>query len=217
MLFKNREDAAGQLLKKLLKYKGQNPLVLGIPRGAMPMAKIIAEGLEGELNAVLIHKIPAPNQPELAIGSVGLSGEIFRLPLIKDYEIPEFYVQQAAHQQLEVLKQRQARFHLPELNCKDRIVILVDDGIATGATVIGAIHEIRSQNPKELIVAAGVVAEDTAHDIRRLADEFIVLAEPEYFYAVSQFFNDFAQVTDDEVVEILKNVKSPQQAAASHP
>lgn len=217
MIFKNREEAAELLLKKLAKYKNQNPLVLGIPRGAMPMARIIAEGLHGELNAVLIHKIPAPNQPELAIGSVGLSGEIYRLPLIESYEIPESYVQLAAQEQLEVLKKRQKRFHLPALNCKGRVVIIVDDGIATGATAIGAIHEIRLQKPKKLILAAGVVAQSTAGEIRALADELITLGEPEYFYAVSQFFSDFAQVTDDEVVEILKNVKKLKRSSEIHP
>lgn len=217
MMIKNREEAAELLLKKLLQYKGQNPLVLGIPRGAMPMAKILAEGLKGEMSAILIHKIPAPNQPELAIGSVGLSGEIFRLPLIKEYEIPESYVQLAAEQQVENLKSRQRRFQLPPLNCKDRIVILVDDGIATGATAIGALHEIRLQKPRKLIVAAGVVAQSTAGKIRELADELITLAEPDYFYAVSQFFSDFQQVSDDEVVEILKNAKKTRRSPEARP
>lgn len=214
MMLKNREEAAELLLKKLMKFKKQNPLVLGIPRGAMPMARIIAEGLEGELNAILIHKIPAPNQPELAIGSVGLSGEIYRLPLIETYEIPESYVQQAAYQQVEILKKRQERFHLPPLSCKDRVVIIVDDGIATGATVMGAIHEVRRQKPRKLILAAGVVAQSTADEIRPKVDELISLDEPEYFYAVSQFFSDFTQVTDEEVVEILsksREFKAPRE------
>ncbi|MGZ3748251.1 MAG: phosphoribosyltransferase [Pseudobdellovibrionaceae bacterium] len=213
MMLKDREEAARLLLKRLIKYKGQNPLVLGIPRGAMPMAQIIAEGLGGELNAVLIHKIPAPNQPELAIGSVGLSGKIYRLPLIDLYEIPESYVQQAAHQQVEILKKRQERFHLAPLSCKNRVAIIVDDGIATGATVRGAIDEIRQLKPQKLVLAAGVVAKSTVEEIRGKVDELITLAEPEYFYAVSQFFEDFSQVTDEEVVEILKNAKK----STAHP
>lgn len=217
MVFKNREEAAQLLLKKLMKYKGQNPLVLGIPRGAMPMARIIAEGLQGELNAVLIHKIPAPNQEELAIGSVGLSGEVYRLPFIRHYGIPESYVQQAAHQQLEVLKKRKERFHLPDYNSQGRIVIIVDDGIATGATAIGAIHEIRAQKPKKLILAAGVIAASSAEEIRNLVDELLVLEEPEFFYAVSQFFVNFAQVTDDEVVEIIKNIGTSKPQPEMHP
>ncbi|KHD88268.1 MAG: hypothetical protein OM95_08905 [Bdellovibrio sp. ArHS] len=217
MAFKNREEVAVLLLKKLMKYKNQNPLILGIPRGAMPMARIIAEELNGELNAILIHKIPAPNQPELAIGSVGLSGKIYPLSLIKEYSIPDSYVQAAAKKQLEVLKRRKAQFQLPELNCKDRIVIVVDDGIATGATALGAINEIRSQHPKKIVLAAGVVPESTSAKMRSLVDEFIVLEEPEYFYAVSQFFEEFKEVTDDDVMEILKNVKQSRRSQEAHP
>lgn len=217
MMLQDREEAARLLLKKLQSYKGQRPLVVGIPRGAMPMARIIAEGLNGEINAVLIHKIPAPNQPELAIGSVGLSGEIYRLPIIEMYDIPESYVQLAALQQVEVLKERQEQFHLPPLNCRNRVVILVDDGIATGATVMGALHEIRAQKPKKLILAAGVVAADTAARLRGLVDEFVALAEPESFYAVSQFFSDFSTVTDEDVVEIIKNAAKPPRRSQARP
>lgn len=203
-MFKDRQEAGQLLLQKLIKYKGQNPLVVGIPRGAMPMAEIIADGLSGELNAVLIHKIPAPGQEEFAIGSVGLSGHVFRLPYIRSHGISESYVTTAAAEQLEKLQQRKARFLLPDLNCMGRIVILVDDGIATGATAIGAIHEIRSQKPKKLILAAGVIPASTSAQMRSLVDEFIVLEEPEFFYAVSQFFQNFSQVTDEEVIQIFK-------------
>lgn len=177
------------------------------------MAKIIAEGLNGEMNAVLIHKIPAPHQPELAIGSVGLSGEIFRLPEMADYGFSETYIQQEAARQLEVLKNRKRQFQLPELDCRNRTVIIVDDGIATGATAIGAIHEIRAQRPRKLILAAGVVARSTALGLRRLVDEFVVLDEPEMFFAVSEFYREFAQVTDEEVVQIisdLRKIESPK-------
>ncbi|MGZ3771051.1 MAG: phosphoribosyltransferase [Bdellovibrio sp.] len=209
MIFKNREDAAQKLLKPLMKYKNQSPLIIGIPRGAMPMAKIIAEGLNGELNAVLVHKIPAPYQEELAIGSIGLSGKIHRLPISESFGISNAYIEKEAARQLEILKKRQEKFHLPKLDCKNRLAIIVDDGIATGATVIGAIHEIRLQKPRKLVLAAAVVAKNTADNIRNLVDEFIALDEPEFFYAVSQFYVDFGQVTDDEVVEIIKNAKKP--------
>lgn len=210
MVFKNREDAAQKLLKPLMKYKNQNPVILGIPRGAMPMAKIIAEELNGELNAVLVHKIPAPYQEELAIGSIGLSGKIHRLPISESFGISDAYIEKEAQRQLEILKKRQERFHLPKLDCKNRLVIIVDDGIATGATAIGAIHEIRLQKPRKLVLAAGVVAKNTADNIRGLVDEFIALEEPEFFYAVSQFFVDFGQVTDDEVVDILRHIPKTQ-------
>lgn len=218
MVFKNREDAAQKLLKPLMKYKNQNPVILGIPRGAMPMAKIIAEELNGELNAVLVHKIPAPYQEELAIGSIGLSGKIHRLPISESFGISDAYIEKEAQRQLEILKKRQERFHLPKLDCKNRLAIIVDDGIATGATAIGAIHEIRMQKPRKLVLAAAVVAKNTADNIRGLVDEFIALEEPEFFYAVSQFFVDFGQVTDDEVVDILRHIpKTKTQHPELHP
>ena len=206
-MFTNREEAGRILSKKLRKYKGANPLVLGIPRGAMPMAAIIARELDGELNAILVHKIPAPNQEELAIGSVGLTGDVFRLPSIQAYGISEEYVQKAVQEQRLKLKDRRARLQLPPFNCKNRTVILVDDGIATGATAFGAIHEIRAQKPAKLILAAGVVPASLSSEMRGMVDEFVVLEEPDFFYAVSQFFQDFTQVTDEEVVEIFKQEK----------
>lgn len=202
-MFKDREEAANLLLKKLKKYKGLNPLVVGIPRGAMPMAKIIAQGLSGELGAVLIHKIPAPGQEELAIGSVGLSGVIYPLPANKYLHVSEEYLQAEAARQVANLLKRKKRFHLPELKCEGRLVIIVDDGIATGATAIGAIKELRSQKPKKLILAAAVVPSSTAIALKKEVDEFIVLDEPKFFHAVSQFFENFEQVTDEQVIEIL--------------
>lgn len=215
-MLKDREDAARLLLKQLMKYKDKNPLVLGIPRGAMPMAKIIAEGLHGELNAILVHKIPAPYQKELAIGSVGMSGKIFKLPMVESFEISDLYIEHEAARQMEVLKKRKERFHLADLKCQGRTVIIVDDGIATGATAIGAIHEVRAQKPQKIVLAAGVVARSSAAAMRDLVDEFIVLEEPDGFFAVSQFFQDFSEVTDDDVVRLLRNTpKYPPEKEAS--
>jgi len=206
--FENREEAARLLLKKLSSFQGRNPLILGIPRGAMPMAKIIAEGLDGELGAILVHKIPTPGYEELAMGSVGLSGKLFRnAAVIRIYDVPEVLVQTAAAEQIKALKKKQSQYHLPMPNYHDRIVILVDDGIATGATVMGAIHEVREQQPKKIIVATAAIAHDTAQKIQPLVDEIIALTESDEFYAVSQFFQSFSQVTDEEVVEILRSFK----------
>lgn len=211
MIFKNREEAARLLLKKLSSYRDKNPLVLGIPRGAMPMAKIIAEELHGELSAILVHKIPAPAQEELAIGSVGLSGNIFRNSRVIDYlSIRNSYIEAAAQEQLKILKKRQEKFQIGSVNYQDRIVIIVDDGIATGATVFGAVHEVKTQKPKKVIVAAAAIAHDTAEALRPLIDELVVLEESDSFYAVSQFFVDFTQVSDEEVVEILRSRSQPR-------
>lgn len=203
MVFKDREAAAYKLIQKLEKYRGKNTIVAGIPRGAMPMAKIIADALGAELAAVLVHKIPHPDNEEFAIGSIGISGNIHRLDYVKHYAISESYIQSAAKKQLETLKNRQRKYGLGELKMKDRIVIIVDDGIATGATTLGAISEVRAQGASQIILAAAVSSAEAAEEIKPLVDEFIVLDIPMSFYAVGQFFNDFPQVTDDDVVEIL--------------
>lgn len=168
------------------------------------MARIIASGLKGELGAILVHKIPAPNNEELAIGSVGLSGKIQILPYIEKLEIPKSYIESAAKKQLELLKTRQQNYGLHNPNYKDRIVIIIDDGIATGATALGAIYEVHLQKPKKIILAAGVIAKETAKKLRRVVDELVVLYEPEEFSAVGQFFSNFSQVSDEEVVEVLR-------------
>lgn len=205
MLFRDRLEAAELLLKKLDKYRGKNPLVLGIPRGAIPMAKIIAEGLNGELSAILVHKIPAPYNEEFAIAAIGLSGHIQRSDSIEALHLSESYVQKAAEVQLANLKKRQQKYGLPNPDYKNRIVIIVDDGIATGATTLSAIEEVRSQKPDKIIVAAPVSSRDSAEKIRAQVDEVVILAEPENFYAVGQFFDDFSQVSDEEVIALLKS------------
>jgi predicted phosphoribosyltransferase len=205
MVFKDREEAAYLLLLKLKKYQGQDIVVFGIPRGAMPMAKIIADGLGAPLNAVLVHKIPHPDSSEFAVGCVGISGTIHRLSYVKNYHIPESYIQSAAKIQLEVLAQRRKKYGLVELSIKDKTVILVDDGIATGATTICAISEIRSKGASKIILATAVSTSEASKKIIPMVDEFIALDIPAGFYSVSQFFLNFPQVTDEEVVALLQS------------
>lgn len=204
MRFKDRAEAARLLLGKLEKYRGTHPLILGIPRGAVPMAKIIADGLNGELGAILVHKIPAPGYEELAIASIGLSGDIQRLYLIDSLGIPETYVQKAANEQLDMLKHRQRQYGLKDPDYQDRIVIIVDDGIATGATTLSAIHEVRHFNPKTIVVASPVASIEAAKKITEVADETVLLDVPADFYAVGQFYDNFDQVSDDEVIGLLR-------------
>lgn len=203
MYFKDRLEAAELLLEKLLKYKGLNPLILGIPRGAVPMANVIAKGLEGELGVVLVHKIPFPFNEEFAIGSIGLSGHIHRLSYVDAYDISESYVTKAANEQIQHLKARQKQYGLGTPDYHDRLVIIVDDGIATGATTAAAIHEVRYHHPKTLILAAAVASQESAKTLSAIVDELVVLHTPTNFYAVGQYFVDFSQVTDAEVISIL--------------
>jgi len=210
MYLKDRESAAYLLLDKLKQYKGMNPLVAGIPRGAMSMAKIIADGLGGELTAVLVHKIPSPENKEFAIGSVGISGHIHRDPYVYEYGIPDTYIDATALEQLDVLKKRKEQYKLGTPEYKDRIVLIVDDGIATGATTKCAIHEVQAQKPRKIVVVAAVTSVEAASEIRPLVDALIVLDRPRNFYSVGQFFAHFPQVTDEEVVRILRREDSSQ-------
>lgn len=202
-MFENRESAAFLLLSKLKQYKGKNAIVAGIPRGAMPMAKILADELKGELSTVLVHKIPSPYSQELAIGSIGLSGHIHLLPYVERESITGSYIAAKAKEQLNKLKERKESYGLKKPNYKDRIVIIVDDGIATGATTLSAVHEVRSYSPLKIVLATAVSSPDAAEQLRPLVDEFVTLYLPENMYSIGQFYSNFPQVTDEQVVEML--------------
>ncbi|MGA2654366.1 MAG: phosphoribosyltransferase family protein [Gammaproteobacteria bacterium] len=204
MPFQNREQAARLLAQQLKAYQGKNPLVLAIPRGAAPMARIIANALQGEMDVVLVHKIGAPFQEELAIGSVAENGDVY----LNDYAhgVSKTYIESETQKQLNVIRARRAQYtqnHIAPL-IKDRIVIVVDDGIATGSTMIAALKSLRTQQPAKLIVAVGVAPIETIESLQTLADEVVCLETPENFYAVGQFFSEFPQVTDEEVINAFK-------------
>jgi predicted phosphoribosyltransferase len=205
MLFKNREEAARQLAVKLARYRGQNPLILAIPRGAVPMGKILAEELDGELDLALVRKIGAPGNPEFAIGSVAESGETVFRGWAEEVGIPESWIKREAGRQLAILKERRRRYTPDRLagNPEGRVVIVVDDGVATGSTLLAALEQARARSPHQLVAATAVAPRQTLRKLAGVADEVVCLASPEPFFAVSQFFDDFSQVTDEEVIAIL--------------
>ncbi|MEA5098589.1 MAG: phosphoribosyltransferase family protein [Burkholderiaceae bacterium] len=203
--FADRQEAAELLASKLQTYRGRNPLVLAIPRGAVPMAKIIADRLQGELDVVLAHKLGAPFSREYAIGAVVEGGWTYLAPETEAMGISPSYIEREKAQQLDVIHQRRERytpFRQP-INAKGRVVIIVDDGLATGATMIAALHAIRTQNPAELVCAVPVAAPDSLEKVRPLADTVVCLGAPDDFQAVGQFYNHFLQVEDEEVVTLL--------------
>jgi predicted phosphoribosyltransferase len=203
MRFKNRDDAAKQLALRLAPYKGLNPLILGVPRGAVPMARIIADQLGSDLDVVLVRKLRAPGQPELAIGAVDEAGTVLK----GNYYglASEKYLRHEVDAQLHVIRDRRhmyTRAHKP-VNPAGRTVVIVDDGVATGSSMLAAIRSVRARQPKKLIVAIGVAPPETLARIQAEADEVICLAAPDQFHAVGQFFEDFSEVTDANVVTAL--------------
>lgn len=212
MLFKNREHAARLLAQRLISYRGKNPLVLGIPRGAAPMAKIIAEALGGELDVVLVHKLSAPDQPELAIGAVDETGNVYLSDYVSELGVSEDYIKDETERQLATLRRRRAMYTplRPPLDPAGRIVIVVDNGIATGATMIAALRATRAKKPRKLIGAVAVAPPATVARLGKEADSIVCLKAPADFYAVGQFFEDFSQVTDDDVVRILQGSELKQ-------
>ena len=215
MLFKNREHAAHLLARRLSAYyRNKNPLVLAIPRGAIYMAEIIANTLGGELDVVLVHKLRAPSQPELAIGAVDEAGNV----LLSGYglDIDEAYLAVEKRAQLEILRKRRAQYTplRGAIEPKDRIVIVVDDGIATGSTMTAALRSIRKSKPKKLVGAVAVASPRAARAMSREADAIVCLEVPAEFYAVGEFFEDFSQVSDEEVAAILQK-KEPAISAVS--
>jgi putative phosphoribosyl transferase len=212
MLFKNREHAARLLAQRLISYRGKNPLVLGIPRGAAPMAKIIAEALGGELDVVLVRKLGAPDQPELAIGAVDETGRVYLSDYVSEMGVSEDYLKDETEKQLANLRRRRAMYTplRPPLDPSGRIVIVVDNGIATGATMIAALRATRAKKPRKLIGAVAVAPPATVARLGKEADSIVCLKTPADFYAVGQFFEDFSQVTDDDVVRILQGSELKQ-------
>jgi len=203
MRFKNREEAAQQLAGRLAAYKGQNPLILGVPRGAVPMARIIADALEGELDVVLVRKLRAPGQPELAIGAVDEAGTVLKGSYFNVAD--EAYLRDEIRTQQGVIRARREMYTRAQaaIDPTGRIVVIVDDGIATGSSMLAAIRSVRARKPRKLIVAIGVAPHQSLAQIQDEADEVVCLYAPAEFYAVGQFFEDFSEVTDDMVVTAL--------------
>jgi putative phosphoribosyl transferase len=206
-MFENRDDAARQLATALSAYKNKNPLILAIPRGAVPMGKTLAGLLGGELDVVLVRKLRAPHQPEVAIGSVDEDGWSHIAACAAQLGADQDHIAKEKHLQLATIHSRRVLYSpvRPPIDPAGRTVIVVDDGLATGATMIAALHGLRHRRPGKLICAVPVASPRALAQVRPLADEVVCLLAPETFQAVGQFYRGFSQVQDEEVVELLRN------------
>lgn len=212
MRFVDRDQAARQLAEALASYEGQRPLVLGLPRGAVPMAAVIAGALDGDLDVALVRKLRAEHQPEFAIGAVDETGTVLEGPHVRASSAR--YLEQEIAEQREVLRRRRARYAQarPPVDPAGRLVILVDDGLATGATMRSAIGLMRARGARRVVVAVGVAPPDTLARLREDADDVVCLMAPRDFMAVGQFYDDFSEVSDEEVVAALAGAPRASEA-----
>lgn len=205
-MFKNRLQAADLLAEQLLRYRGQSPVILAIPRGSVPMGVLLAQRLAGELDVVLVHKLCAPFQPELAIGAIDESGHATIAPHAASVGATPTWITAEKKRQLQVLRARRQHYSplRKPIALQGRIVIVVDDGLATGATMQAAIAAARRAQPARLVCAVPVASVQALALVQPLADETVCLSTPPLFQAIGQFYEEFPQVGDDEVALSLQ-------------
>lgn len=205
--FEDRRQAGRALAKELGAYRGQNALVLGIPRGGVPVAAEVAVALDADLDVLVARKLGAPGEPELAIGAVTADGgEYLDDRTASLVGATPSYIEGVRREQTAEARRREARFrgNRPMERMENRVVILVDDGLATGSTMRAAVRSARKHGPSRLIVAVPVGSRDACAALRAEADELVCPSEPEPFGAVGYFYDDFEPVEDAEVERILR-------------
>ena len=207
MLFQDRREAGSSLAGELSSFKGKpNLIVLGIPRGGVVVGHEIAKALDAPLDVYITRKIGAPHNPELAIGAVASDGTLLiDHQLVRRLGVSQEYVDQESERQKQEITRRVAEYRgdRPRLELAGKAVILVDDGVATGATTLATVRAIKSQQPSELILAVPVGPQDSIESLRQEVDQLVCLHAPEVFWAVGAFYNVFDQTSDEEVKTLL--------------
>jgi predicted phosphoribosyltransferase len=207
MIFPNRTEAGRQLAARLAAYSGRDDVVvLALPRGGVPVAFEVAQALGAPLDVFLVRKLGMPGREELALGAIATGGvRVLNDELIQSLQVPNDVIEQVtAEEQRELVRRERAyRDDRPAPELRDRMVILIDDGLATGATMRAAVAALRQQHPKQIIVAAPIGAPETCTAMREVADQVICARMPEPFYGVGLWYDDFSQTTDEEVRQLL--------------
>jgi len=206
--FADRRDAGERLLGRLRHETLVDPLVLAIPRGGVAVGAVIARGLGCELDVVLSRKLRAPHQPELAVGAITETGVVHMTRELGTWAgVSEAYLEAERNRQLAEIDRRRTMFRAirPQASVAGRSVIIVDDGIATGSTMIAAIHTLRAAGAGEIFVAVPVAPPERLDEIRSLCDKLVCLQAPLEFMAVGQFYERFDEVTDEQVCDFLRS------------
>jgi putative phosphoribosyl transferase len=205
--FANRRQAGAELASKLRKYKGQDVAVLALPRGGVPVAFEIAEELDAPLDIFVVRKLGMPGHPEFAMGAIASGGvRVLSDDVIRWYGVPDHAVEAVARQELAELERREREYRQgrPLIDLRGRIVILVDDGLATGSTMRAAVQAVRALEPARIVVAVPVGAPATCEEFGDIADETVCARMPEPFMAVGLWYRDFSQTSDAEVQALLQ-------------
>lgn len=208
--FLDREEAGRLLGEQMEGWRGQNALVLGIPRGGVVVAAQLARALDADLDIVLSRKLRTPGSEELAMGAVSEDGGVFlNAALVAELGIGEAAIEGEKHRQFAELTRRRdiIRRDVAAVPIEGRQVIVTDDGVATGATLVLALQAVRRQHPAHLLVAIPVISEEAITRIIPYADEVVCLRVPRFFAAVGQFYRRFDQVDDAEMLRILKETR----------
>ena len=211
MFFLDRYDAAKQLVPLLKKYTNEEGVILAVPRGGVPIGYYLAKHFAFPLDLLMTKKIGHPANEEFAIGAVGIEDSV----VDKFYSVPDYYIEHEINRIRKSLVERYKKFmgDREPVDLKNKIVIVVDDGIATGKTILATLKLLRSRHPKKLVVAVPVASAEAADLISKEVDEFIAVYMPEPFYGVGRFYHDFSEVTDEDVIELLKELNERGKAA----
>ncbi|HEX2384291.1 MAG TPA: phosphoribosyltransferase family protein [Acidimicrobiales bacterium] len=207
MAFKNREDAGRRLAARLAPWHDEDVVVLGLPRGGVPVAYEVALALDAPLDVIIVRKLGVPIQPELGMGALGedgvrvLNAEVIEMARVGESELEE--VERRERSEVE-RRSRQFRGDRGRLPLDDRVVVIIDDGIATGSTARAACEVARAHGARQVVLATPVAPPAAVHELRNAADEVVVLETPERFFAIGQWYDDFTQTPDRAVTDLLE-------------
>jgi putative phosphoribosyl transferase len=211
--FRDRPQAGVELAERLSQYKSRRDVVvLALPRGGVPVAFVVARAIEAPLDVFLVRKLGVPGHPELAMGAIASGGvRVVSPDVLSWYGIPDSVVDRVAREEQVELERRERTYRegRSPVDLRDRVVLLVDDGLATGASMEAAVEAVRKHSPSRIVVAVPVGAPDTCRKLEQVADEVVCARMPRSFAAVGQWYHDFAQTTDEEVRELLHDAALP--------
>jgi putative phosphoribosyl transferase len=218
LAYRDRRHAGVELAERLTKLKGRDDLVVvALPRGGVPVAYEVARRLNAPLDVFLVRKLGLPGHPELAMGAIASGGvRVLNEDVVSWFGIPETAIDHVGREEQAELERRERAYRdgRPPIDLRDRVVLLIDDGLATGSTMRAAVEAVRAHAPKRIIVAVPVGSPDTCREFADVADEIVCARTPDRFAAVGQWYRDFSQTTDEEVRQLLNS--APQAVSREH-